>query len=103
VRRVRLVAQGEDLLREFGRERFAFVSSLSVITTIFAPTSATSPQGKPWPNEIESTPSLPSSDAIFATKLFIGSTGVRHMSIMRQSWNTMTGLISPRAAAVVSL
>ena len=59
--------------------------SLSVITTILAPTSATSPQGKPCPNDTDSTPSWPSSACIRATKLFIGSTGVRHMLTMRQS------------------
>ena len=63
----------------------ALPMSPSVITTILAPTSATSPHGKPCPNDTLSTPSRPSSAFIFATKLFIGSTGVRHMLTIRQS------------------
>ena len=67
------------------RAHRAFAASPSAITTILAPTSSTSPQGKPCPNETERMPSLPSSACMRATKDFIGSTGVRHMLTMRQS------------------
>ena len=69
----------------------ALPSSPSATTRVLAPTSATSPQGKPCPNETARIPSLPSRTFMRSTKVRIGSSVVRHMLIMRQSWAAIAG------------
>ena len=44
-------------------------------------------------------PSLPSAACMSSTRPRTGSTGVRHMPTIRQSWTAMTGFASPRWAA----
>ena len=44
-------------------------------------------------------PFLPSAACMSSTRLRTGSTGVRHMPTIRQSWTAMTGFASPRWAA----